>query len=215
MSWFQNHTSFERTYGWSWFLKLHHELQRSHCGTHGWSQVLQPLADHLIQSYLNFLPKLIYPIRVGEHSNTAFGLTFPLQYALDNDLDDLLDLIRYNATGLYLKDAHCPLSWEPSGFDFLSPCLEEAALMGEILENGEYQLWLRSFLPSLFSEDFDLEPGHVIDRTDGKLVHLDGLNFSRAWSLYSILLSLGTSISHEIRYFVKAQCFKITKNLQN
>ena len=72
--------------------------------------------------------------------------------------------------------------------------------MGEILENGEYQLWLRSFLPSLFSEDFDLEPGHVIDRTDGKLVHLDGLNFSRAWSLYSILLSLGTSISHEIRY---------------
>ena len=202
LSWFQNHTSFERTYGWSWFLKLHHELQKSHCGTHDWSKVLQPLADHLIQSYLSFLPKLIYPIRVGEHSNTAFGLTFPLQYALDNNLDDLLDLIRYNATGLYLKDTHCPLSWEPSGFDFLSPCLEEAALMGDILEYGEYELWLRSFLPSLFSEEFDLEPGHVIDRTDGKLVHLDGLNFSRAWSLYSIVLRLDKSIAHEIRYIV-------------
>ena len=26
----------------------------------------------------------------------------------------------------------------------------------------------------------------VIDRTDGKLVHLDGLNFSRAWCLYNL-----------------------------
>ena len=167
---------------------------------HHWSRILQPLADHLVQSYLNFLPKLIYPIRVGEHSNTAFGLTFPLQYALDYDRPDLLELIRHNATGLYLADAQCPLSWEPSGFDFLSPCLEEAALMGQIMEtSGEYELWLRSFLPALFSQEFDLEPGEVIDRTDGKLVHLDGLNFSRAWSLYSIILSLGTSISAEIR----------------
>ena len=79
--WFKNHTLYERTYGWSWFLKLQHELKDSPLDAdHGWSRTLQPLADHLVDSYLSFLPKLVFPVRVGEHSNTAFGLIFPLQY---------------------------------------------------------------------------------------------------------------------------------------
>lgn len=202
VEWFKRDKLYERTYGWSWFLKLHHELQKSPLDSdHGWSRILQPLADHLVQSYMDFLPKLAFPIRVGTHSNTAFGLNFPLLYAKENALVELVEQIKHNASGLYLSDKQCPLNWEPSGSDFLSPCLEEAALMGHVLNQDaeEFQLWLRDFLPGLFSLDFDLPPGEVLDRTDGYLVHLDGLNFSRAWSLYSILLSLGkANISPEM-----------------
>ena len=131
----------------------------------------------------------------------AFGLIFPLEYANKSSLENLVEVIQHNSTGLYKSDIDCPLNWEPSGYDFLSPCLQEAALMGEVLSDSTaYGTWLRSFLPSLFSEDFELVPGEVLDRTDGKLVHLDGLNFSRAWSLYSITLKLGDNISNEIRY---------------
>lgn len=116
-------------------------------------------------------------------------------------MEDLEELIKHNASGLYEKDKGCPLNWEPSGFDFLSPCLQEASLMGVVLgqDSGQFELWLRDFLPSLFEADFDLVPGQVIDRTDGKLVHLDGLNFSRAWSLYSIISSLGPAASQELK----------------
>lgn len=82
LDWFKRDKHYERTYGWSWFLKLHHELRKSPLDdSHKWSQILQPLADHLVESYQSFLPSLVYPIRVGEHSNTAFGLVFPLEYA--------------------------------------------------------------------------------------------------------------------------------------
>ena len=94
----------------------------------------------------------------------------------------------------------CPLHWEPSGADFWSPCLEQAALVGKISKTPQkYQIWLQKFLPRLLDENFDLETGKVLDRTDGYLVHLDGLNFSRAWSLYSIILSLDTTIDDSIR----------------
>ncbi len=103
----------------------------------------------------------------------------------------MAELIKHNATNLYANDKSCPLSWEPSGYDFLSPCLQEAALMGQILDNAQaFEKWLQNFLPALFESDFDLAPGEVIDRTDGKLVHLDGLNFSRAWNFYAILQTL-------------------------
>ena len=81
---------------------------------------------------------------------------------------------------------NCPISWEPGGTDFLSPCLEEADLMWRILPAAAYEPWLKKFLPSLFKPTVDLEPGRVKDRSDGRLVHLDGLNFSRAWCLYGI-----------------------------
>ena len=115
-------------------------------------------------------------------------------------MSELVEQIKYNASGLYSEDENCPLEWEPSGYDFLSPCLQEAALMGQVLNDaGEFQAWIRDFLPKIFSGEFDLRPGQVIDRTDGKLVHLDGLNFSRAWSLYSIIISLDEAISDENR----------------
>jgi hypothetical protein len=179
--------SFERTYGWAWLLKLAEEL-------HTWDKPiarelesnLQPLTDYVANAYLDFLPKLNYPIRVGEHTNTAFGLTYAFDYAETVGDDKLKNLIAKRAKDFYLADMDCPISWEPSGFDFLSPCLEEADIMRRVLPKEEFKTWLGKFLPQLQSENFALETGRVSDRTDGKLVHLDGVNFSRAWCFYGI-----------------------------
>lgn len=179
--------SFERTYGWAWLLKLAEEL-------HTWDDPLarelesnlQPLTDLVVNAYIEFLPKLNYPIRVGEHTNTAFGLTFAYDYAEVLHNDSLKNLISSRAKDFYFNDMSCPITWEPSGFDFLSPCLEEADIMRRVLPKEEFLVWLDKFLPQLKSKDFQLATGRVSDRTDGKLVHLDGVNFSRAWCLYSI-----------------------------
>jgi len=179
--------SFERTYGWAWLLKLAEEL-------HTWNDPLareletnlQPLTDIIVQGYLDFLPKLSYPIRVGEHTNTAFGLTFAYDYAKTVNHIALKSLIEQRAKDFYMVDANCPITWEPSGFDFLSPCLEEADIMRRVLGKDEFKTWLQAFLPQLADKDFQMAQGKVSDRTDGKLVHLDGVNFSRAWCLYGI-----------------------------
>ncbi|WP_431157571.1 DUF2891 domain-containing protein [Winogradskyella poriferorum] len=187
----KHNTSYERTYGWAWLLKLVEEL-------HQWDDPLartleanlQPLTDLVVERYLEFLPKLNYPIRVGEHPNTAFGLSFAYDFAVTVNNTALKALIEERAKDFYLKDANCPLSWEPSGFDFLSPCLEEAALMKRVLPKEEFVNWVDAFLPQLKDTAFNIKMGEVSDRTDGKLVHLDGVNFSRAWSLNYIAKDL-------------------------
>ncbi len=183
----KHNKNYERTYGWAWLLKLAQEL-------YTWedslgktlSDNLRPLTDLIVSKYLDFLPKLAYPIRVGEHPNTAFGLSFAWDFAQETGNKKLMDLIKRRAKYFYMQDARCPISWEPGGFDFLSPCLEEAALMKRILPQKEFIDWFETFLPGLAAGKTTLEPGIVTDRTDGKLVHLDGVNFSRAWSLYKI-----------------------------
>lgn len=180
--------SYERTYGWAWLLKLAEEL-------HTWKDEtareleknLQPLTDLMVQKYIEFLPKLRYPIRVGEHTNTAFGLTFAWDYANTVNNTTLKTVIEKRAKEFYLKDADCPLTWEPSGYDFLSPCLQEAAIMKRVLPKNEFKKWFSAFLPALKKQDFTFPVGEVSDRKDGKLVHLDGVNFSRAWALYKII----------------------------
>jgi hypothetical protein len=183
--------SFERTYGWAWLLKLAEEL---HTFDDPLARMLEnnlrPLIDLVVQRHLEFLPKLNYPIRVGEHGNTAFGLVFAWDYACAVGNQELKQLIEKRAKDFFLRDTACPLSWEPSGFDFLSPCLEEADIMRRVLAKKEFALWLKKFLPQLAGKKFSLAPGEVSDRKDGKLVHLDGLNFSRAWCLYGIAAEL-------------------------
>ncbi|MBJ6369871.1 DUF2891 domain-containing protein [Snuella sedimenti] len=179
--------SFERTYGWAWLLKLAETL-------HTWDTPLartlednlQPLTDLIVEKYIAFLPKLNYPQRVGTHTNTAFGLSFAFDFAEATQHEALKTAIIDRATYFYLEDKGCPITWEPSGSDFLSPCLEEAALMKRLLPVADFRNWLEAFLPQLKDANFRLEPGEVLDRTDGHLVHLDGVNFSRAWSLYKI-----------------------------
>ena len=180
-------SSYERTYGWAWLLKLAEEL-------HTWDdplgrqleENLQPLTDLIVERFRSFLPKLVYPIRVGEHTNTAFAMAFAWDYASLLGDDSLKGLIEERAMDFYSEDSGCPMDWEPSGFDFLSPCLEEIDLMRRVLGEKEFLDWMSRFAPQLRGKDYTLEVGRVSDRSDGKLVHLDGLNFSRAWVLYGL-----------------------------
>ena len=189
--------SFERTYGWAWLLKLAEEIET-------WNdplakelkQNLDPLTNLIVNKYLEFLPKLNYPIRVGEHANTAFGLSFAYDYAVATENTEFKQLISNRARDFYLKDDNCPITWEPGGFDFLSPCLEEVNIMRRVLPKNAFEMWLEDFLPQLKSEDFEMEVGEVSDRTDGKLVHLDGLNFSRAWVFYGLINQYPEKFSH-------------------
>jgi hypothetical protein len=184
----KHNKSYERTYGWAWLLKLAEEL-------HTWDDEtartlesnLQPLTDLIAKKYIDFLPKLNYPIRVGEHTNTAFGLTFAWDYANTVGHSELKNMIEKRAKEFYLSDVDCPITWEPSGYDFLSPCLQEAAIMKRVLSKEEFTTWFGKFLPTLKDANYDLAVGEVSDRTDGKLVHLDGVNFSRAWCLFTIV----------------------------
>lgn len=178
---------FERTYGWAWLLQLATELHTwdDEQGQQ-WAKNLQPLTDLIVERYKAFLPKLTYPIRTGEHPNTAFGLTFAHDYAAAVKDDELLALITERCKTYYGNDQNGPLAWEPGGFDFLSPCLEEAEIMARVLPQAEYKIWLEGFLPALSNGTLPMSPAVVSDRTDGKIVHLDGLNLSRAWCLYRI-----------------------------
>ena len=183
--------SWERTYGWAWYLKLVEEL-------HTWDDpvareletYLQPLADLLVERYFEFLPKLFYPIRVGEHPNTAFGMNFAWDYAIAVKDEKFQSLLKEHALRFFSDDKQCPINYEPSGFDFLSPCLEEAALMRRILSDADFRAWMNGFLPQMQNPSFEFPVGKVSDRNDGKLVHLDGVNFSRAWSLAVISKNL-------------------------
>ncbi|MEM6772069.1 MAG: DUF2891 domain-containing protein, partial [Bacteroidota bacterium] len=180
----KHNKSYERTYGWAWLLKLDEELRR-------WDDPLArelqanlaPLSALIVDRYLEFLPKLNYAIRTGEHPNTAFGLTFAFDYAIEAKHQSLQQAIETAARRFYATDANCPITWEPGGYDFLSPCLEEVDIMRRILPREEFLPWLSAFLPGLDRPGYALPVGEVSDRTDGKLVHLDGLNFSRAWAL--------------------------------
>jgi len=189
--------SFERTYGWNWLLKLQHELEIS---KEDFAQKLaanlKPLTDLIIARYIDFLPKLLYPIRVGTHSNTAFGLSNAWDYAVFSNNSTLQKSIKENAIRLFQNDENCPFNWEPSGTDFLSPCMEEMGLMQRILPQKEFISWLKKFAPQLFSKKFTWEVAKVSDRTDGHLVHLDGLNFSRAWNLYHLIHQFPKEFSH-------------------
>ena len=190
--------SFERTYGWAWLLKLSEELYTwDDPDAQRWYENLKPLNALLSEKYIEYLPKLVYPIRVGEHSNTAFGLTFALDYARTVGDKKLEFMIVKRAKEFYLSDSNCPIEWEPSGYDFLSPCLEEMDIMRRVLKKEKFDAWSSDFLPNILNGVGSLAPGKVFDRSDGKLVHLDGLNFSRAWCLYPIENMHTTRIADE------------------
>jgi DUF2891 family protein len=188
-----NRASFERTYGWAWLLKLAEEL-RGWNDPDGkrWSANLQPLADGFVEKYLAFLPKQNYPIRTGVHPNTAFGLAFALDYARSVGDNKLEALVVERSRTYFGGDVNYPAAWEPGGEDFFSPALMEADLMRRVLPRGEFAAWFRRFLPGIARSQPKqlLQPAVVTDRTDPKLVHLDGLNLSRAWCMRSIAASL-------------------------
>jgi hypothetical protein len=188
-----NRQSFERTYGWAWLLKLAEELHGwDDPDARQWSRNLAPLTDTISARYLTFLPKQTYPIRSGVHPNTAFGLAFALDYARAVGNGPLRERIEERSRAYYGGDAGVPAAWEPDGADFLSPSLVEADLMRRVLPTVEFPSWLHRFLPDLAKGQPKrlLVPATVTDRTDPQLVHLDGLNLSRAWCMRSIANAL-------------------------
>jgi hypothetical protein len=182
---------FERPYGWAWLLMLQAELAR-HETREGprWASTLYPLAELFAHRFREHLPKLSYPVRSGVHSNTAFALALALEYAGAHD-KPLAELIRRTARVWYASDRDCQ-AWEPSGEDFLSPALTEAECMRRILPARDFARWFDGFLPRVSKgEPATLfEPATVSDRSDGRIVHLDGLNLSRAWCWRNLASSL-------------------------
>jgi hypothetical protein len=180
---------FERPYGWAWLLKLAEELlDWDDPDGRRWSAAIEPFARLITGLYLEYLPRLTYPIRSGAHSNTAFGLTFALDYAQASAHAQLRDHIVARSLDYYAADRNGPAMWDPSGGDFLSPCLAEADLMRRMLPPADFATWLTVFLPSLAEGGPPqlLMPAVVSDRSDGQIVHLDGLNLSRAWCMWGI-----------------------------
>jgi len=185
--------SFERPYGLAWLLQLAAELR-------GWDNeksqwyafTLGPLERVAVERLNEWLPKLTHPIRVGEHSQTAFSLGLVWDWAVTAQDTAMQQLIKGRIEEFYLADRDCPLEYEPSGQDFLSPCLAEADLVRRLMDPMMYAAWLGAFLPQVPFNGSDawLEPGVVTDPTDPKLAHLDGLNLSRAWMLEGIASGL-------------------------
>ena len=189
----EGRASFERPYGLAWLLQLCAELRE-------WDDPLareiltnlKPLEDAALERLTTWLPKLSHPIRIGEHNQTAFALGVILDYARGKHDEYLAQLAADSARKFYLADKSCPLAYEPSGEDFLSPCLSEADVMRRVLTQAEFAKWLTQFLPQIpRTATADWLPVAISpDPSDPKLAHLDGLNLSRAWMLEGILSSL-------------------------
>ncbi len=185
--------SFERPYGLSWLLKLAAELRNwNDPQAQQWSATLVPLESEAAARLESWIPKLHYPIRIGEHDQTAFSFGLMWDWAGGAHDARMRELLKDAAQRFYKQDRDCPLSYEPSGEDFLSPCLAEADFMRRVLDQAAFAAWLRTFLPQIpprGGADW-LLPGIVTDRADPKLAHIDGLNLSRAWMLEGIAAAL-------------------------
>jgi hypothetical protein len=185
--------SFERTYGWAWLLKLASELAEApDPQARRWAGEIAPLATAFVKRYQAFLPKARYPIRHGNHPNSAFGLGFALEYARTAGEEALERLCVATALAWFGTDRDAPAAWEPCGADFLSPSLMEANLMRQVLPAEGFADWLAAFLPGLARgvPAGLFTPVKVADRADPQIVHLDGLNLSRAWCLRAIARAL-------------------------
>jgi hypothetical protein len=184
---------FERPYGLAWLLRLGADLREwDDPQARAWSAALRPLERSAADRLKAWLPKLAYPIREGEHAQTAFAFGLVADWARVAGDTEMARMIEEKTRAFYLGDRGCPLSYEPSGQDFLSPCLAEAELVRRYLKPAEMAAWLGAFLPGIPMDgraDW-LAPGVVLDASDGKLVHLDGLNLSRAWALEAVAASL-------------------------
>jgi Protein of unknown function (DUF2891) len=189
----EGRASFERPYGLAWVLQLSAELQE-------WDDPqaremlanLKPLEDAVLERLTTWLPKLSHPIRIGEHNQTAFALGLVIDYAHGKNDERLAKLATDSARKFFLADTNCPLAYEPSGEDFLSPCLGEADVMRRVLAQADFAKWLTQFLPQIpRTATAEWLPVTISpDPSDPKLAHLDGLNLSRAWMLKGILSAL-------------------------
>ncbi|HEV3136573.1 MAG TPA: DUF2891 domain-containing protein [Pirellulales bacterium] len=206
----QGRASFERPYGLSWLLQLCVELREwDDPDAKEMSERLRPLEEAVLERLTTWLPKLSHPVRIGEHDQTAFGLGLMLDYARSAGNEAFAKLVTESARKFFIADKNCPLAYEPSGEDFLSPCMGEADVMRRVLPPAEFAKWLGEFMPQIPGTPRHSEAatgkrsgaGTAADATwlpivvspdpsDPKLAHLDGLNLSRAWMLEGIISGL-------------------------
>ncbi len=189
----ENRKSYERPYGVAWFLQLTAELRQwDNPLARKWLETLLPLEAVIVEQLKSWLPNLAYAIRLGTHNQSMFAFGLILDWAHVSGDGEMAGLITQRSMAFHQNDVDCPLSYEPSGEDFLSPCLMEADLMRRILDTDQFKLWLDGFLPGIPTDGRGdwLATGIVNDPTDGKLVHLDGVNLSRAWNLKNIATAL-------------------------
>ncbi|MBU1239059.1 DUF2891 domain-containing protein [Myxococcota bacterium] len=178
-------SGFERPYGWGWFFRLYYELSLlKHPRSAAWMRALTPLAELLAKRTISYLNRLSVPLRAGTHGNTAFSLNHIFDYASGMGNKVLLDVVTKKAREFYGSDRACPVAYEPSGEDFISPCLAEAALMSRVLPKEAFVKWFNTFLPKPWSEAFRTmrTPTPVKDLKDPRIGHLIGLSFQRAWA---------------------------------
>jgi hypothetical protein len=190
---------FERPYGLAWLLQLAAELRAfGDAEARGWSDALAPLEELAAVRLLAWAEKLPFPVRSGEHGQSAFALGLALDWSRDTGRAAERERFRVACLRLHREDTSAPVEYEPSGHDFLSPALGEADLMRRVLPGEAFRNWVYGFLPDARDERLArwLEPVTPPDRRDGKLAHLDGLNLSRAWMLRGILGALPES--HEL-----------------
>ncbi|MGH8186488.1 MAG: DUF2891 family protein, partial [Steroidobacteraceae bacterium] len=188
--------SFERPYGLAWLLQLAAELRSfDDPQAREWAAAIAPLEAAAVRRLTTWLPKLTYPIRVGEHDQTAFAFGLIWDWAGIARNTAMESLLRDKASQFYSADRACPLAYEPSGQDFLSPCLAEGDFMRRVLEPQKFAAWLTDFLPQIPRDGSTtwLPIARITDRSDPKLAHLDGLNLSRAWMLEGIANGLPAS----------------------
>ncbi|HET6410331.1 MAG TPA: DUF2891 domain-containing protein [Chthoniobacteraceae bacterium] len=185
--------SFERMYGWAWVLRLAAEL-RNWDDPNGkqWAVNLRPLEERIVELTKTYLPRLTYPIRTGVHPDTAFALGQGVDYARGVGDKEFEKILVARAREYYFGDRAYPTTFEPSGEDFFSPGLNVADLMRRVLPRDEFSKWLDGFLPGLRNGDIGgwAHPAEVSDLSDPRIVHLVGLNLSRAWTLKGIVSAL-------------------------
>jgi len=189
----RENTSFERMYGWAWCLRLAGELQGwDDADGRRWRENIRPLEKKIVELTTAYLPKLSFPIRTGVHPDTAFAFSQLLDYAETVGDTALADLVVERSRHYFLDDSMYNEAYEPSGEDFFSPALNEADLMRRVLPPEEFAKWLDRFLPGLRDGSAKrlLTPVDVSDVTDPRLVHLAGLDLSRAWTLEGVATGL-------------------------
>lgn len=188
----EGRASFERPYGLAWLLQLSAELAPwDDADARSWSRWLDPLVEIAAGRLESWLAKLSNPVRSGEHSQSAFSLGLMLDFARAGGRRQFQSLLESKIEQFYRNDRKGPMAYEPSGEDFLSPCLSEADALRRVLDKRKFSNWLSSFLPDISTDgSLWLRPVQTPDRSDPKLGHLDGLNLSRAWMLQGIASGL-------------------------
>lgn len=195
---FHKEKGFERPYGYGWFLRLVEEIDRSPLPeAKTWRESVRPLENLLVSRWMEFLPKLVRPQREGTHANTAYALAHSWDYAKRVGNERLMEAISVRARELYGNDVNCPLDYEPSAADFISPCFAEAELMARVLPRREFRSWFRNFLPAITAER--LAPVIPRDTKDYQLGHMVGLLFQKASSMAVVAAALDGSEAELLR----------------